>query len=366
MESRLGEVVEQQIESLQVQAPDLYWGSSRLYWALSDDLATHPDQTSHLVVQVQKLAASKGSDGKDVSTTQRLLRLQAYEPQEYTASPGTLWRLDEPAADVGRYQAGWLLFSPHSENDPVMRNYILNGRFAVGEAYLCKAHYQAGLYPPIIQDLRSSIQHVQGELRVLVDQEISLGDISEGSIRSTQGEMRQKEERIHQVAVAYSELLDAIATIDRLHLTVKTNLDNYEKTVKEFVFWRHPAAHTEILRLKGILDQIEHDQRSRRISLEAFQVAIETVRAGIDLTAGRISAARLSLEQKQAEQEKLEEKMERYWDILTVIIGTVLGVSQIIPLAPHERWETFAWSLPLVVMLLLVLVVVRYRARRRR
>ncbi len=376
MEHQLEVGIGRRIKAIQAEHPGLYWGSSRLYWALSEDLSESTDQSQALAEEVQVIAYPERADEVENSPMQSPVRVQAYEPWGHTGELGVLWRLDEPAVDIGTYQAAWLLLSPQAQEEAVMVDYVFNGRFAVGEAYPCKAHYQAGEYPPVAQDLRDGVQEVQENLMMLLEQ-VGPSGFAMDQIEQAQQNMHQREERVHDVAVAYSNLLVTISAVGRLHLTVKTNVDNYEKAASEFSLWEHLATRTEILRLKGVLRQIEHDQQSWRASLDAFQAALGTVRAGLDLTGERIAAARLNLEQEQAEREKRKDEAERArekrleeadrrWEVLTVIIGTVLSVSQIIPLTSSQQRATFLWSVPVVLVLLLVFMIGRRAARRRR
>ncbi len=364
MERQLKDWIGGKIEAIWDEHPELYWGSSRLHWGLSDELAVVSEQSQSLVGRLRDIAyPKKAEQGGDIPE-QSVVRVQDYEPRGREGEHGALWRLDEPAVGVGAYQAAWLLLSPQAQENPVMVDYVFNGRFAVGEAYLCKAHYQAGKYSPVAEDLKTGVRTVQEKLMRLLKQAGPSG-FEVDQIDQAQRNMHRREERMHDVSKAYSRLLVTTSLVDRLHLTVKTNLDNYEKGVKEFSLWEHPAARAEILRLRGVLNQIEHDLQSWQASLDTFHAALETIRAGLDLTGDRVATARLDLEQEQAAIEKRKEEADRWWDVFTVLIGTVLSVSQIIPLTYYQRIETFRWSAPVVVVLFLVFVVGRRIARSR-
>jgi hypothetical protein len=369
MERQLSEWLGDLVESNQSDAPtgseEITWGSSRLYWGLSDELAGTADESMEVARAVQSMACpacperSRGERGRSVrrrnvrsrrgcpsepvqdagqgiAAGSSPVRYQAYNPQPHTGDYGTLWRLDEPAAEAGPYQAAWLLLSPEAQNDAVALGYVLNGRFAVGEAYLCKAHCQAGEYAQTAYHLREDIRSVQREVMALLALEGPSG-FAPDQIGQTQDGLRAYEARIHRVATAYSQLLFVLSIIDRLHLTVKTNLDNLKQMAAEFNLWDHPASRSEIARLQGVLRQIDHDQRSRRASLQGFQTAIETVRARLDLIDDGLSAARLEIEQEEARRSKR-------WDIVVAILGLVLGASQVVVLTGSE----------LVIMVLLL------------
>ena len=154
-------------------------------------------------------------------------------------------------------------------------------------------------------------------------------------------------------------MLFVLSTIDRLHLTVKTNLDNFALMTAEFNLWDHPASQSEIARLQSVLRQIEHDQRSHRASLEGFQTAIETVRARLDLIDNRLSADRLEIEQKEARRSKR-------WDIVVAIVGLVLGASQVVVLRGLEIAIMVLLLTSVALGLALVLAWRRLRRARRR
>lgn len=326
------------------ESEQVYWGSSRLYWALSDEVSEDSVCFLDLAQEVQSIAIDQDSTVPSYS-----VHPQAYEPQSQTGEEyGMLWRLDEPAVRDGHYQAAWLLLSPPDKDDLVSGEYIFNGRFAIGEAYLCKAHYQAAQYPHIASELREKLVTVQSEISTLLELEGPTG-FEPDQMDQAQDNLRNREARLYLVSKAYSRLLFILSIIDRLHLTVKTNLENYEQMKSEFTLWKHPATRTETERLRGVLRQIEHDQRSRRASLEASRVALDTVRTSLDLTNNQIAATRLDIEQE-------ESRRALVWDIIIAILGVVLGVSQVIILTKRQFWFMILYSVPLVIILLIVVL----------
>jgi hypothetical protein len=359
----VGDLVEPEWGNALMGSEQVNWGSSRLYWALSDETAGTTERSWELARAVQPMVCPEPSrracppesfqhavrgDAGEPSPVRR----QAYDPQGHTGEYGTLWRLDEPAAEAGPYQAAWLLLSPQAQNDAVALGYILNGRFAVGEAYLCKAHCQAREYTRTAQGLKGDILAVQNEIMSLLALEGPTG-FTPDQVREARDSLRLHGDQIHRVAVAYSQLLFVLSIIDRLHLTVKTNVDNFEHMAAEFKLWEHPASRSEIARLQGVLRQIEHDQRSHRASLQGFQTAIDTVRARLDLIDDGLSAARLEVEQEEA-------KRSERWNTIVAVLGVILGVSQVVVLT----WQQFGVMVLLTALLLVALFLLLRRPRR--
>jgi hypothetical protein len=166
-------------------------------------------------------------------------------------------------------------------------------------------------------------------------------------IELSQKELDQQQELVHKVSQSYSELLLALSSIERLFLAVKANHANYDQMVKGFALWEHPAAKMERERLQGLLDQVQHDQSRRRASLQAFQTAIETVRARLDLVGNRLSSASLRSKQEEAR------RMER-WEILIAILGVFLGLSEFVALDAGQRRIVALLGVPILVALLLL------------
>jgi|GEM_PF-3726002 len=329
--------------------PAIYWGSSRLYWAILDKNARSPEQYRSLALELQKRACSQPPQEGHRTDSAAFAPVHArpYRPQSHKDEYGTLWRLDEPAAK-SIYEAVWLLVSPPQQNDPVSLNYILNCRFAIGEAFMCKAYNQAKEYALLERNLKESIQIVQTEIRTLLEEGAS--DFDPERADQIQRDLFERQKRIQRVARVYSILLDHLSVIDRLHLTVKTNLDNYAQMASEFKWWNHPSSQFEVARLKSLLKQIEHDQQSRRAAL-SFQTAIETVRASLDLTRNQLSAALLKLEQNEARE------AER-WNVVIAVLGIILSVSQVVVLS-FEQFSLW-WK----ISLLFVVIVLLWLSRR--
>ena len=319
---------------------NVYWGSSRLYWAILDETAATPQ----LAQEVQPIA---GLDGP---------------AQISTGEYGTLWRLDKPAVGEGPYWATWLLLSPQAQNDLVTSNYVLNIRFAVGEAYLCKARHLAGEYARLAQNLRGDVRSVRDKVQALLAKEAPSEFTSE-QITPAQERLRQQQGDLSEVAAAYSSTLLLLPEMERLHWTVKINLGNYEKMAGEFRFWSHPAGQSEIEGLRRILSRIEHDQNGHRNLLQGLQTAIATVRADMELTGNRLAAARLDLEQEEAKrakwQEQEEAKRAKRQETVIAIIGIVLGVSQIVVLTRQQFWWMVWISVPFSLALVLLLRLLR-------
>jgi len=366
MEGRLkgcvGHLIEVNGDGAPVGPDRACWGSSRLYWALSDELAGALPLSSDLARAVQSIAGPTPDLAQEAGPGEAgglpPVRCQPYDPLGHVGDYGTLWRLDQPAAGDGPYQAAWLLLSPQAQNEAVALGYILNCRFAVGEAYLCKAHDQAAEYAYLAQGVKDGIRSVQMEIMELLALEGPCGFAPE-QIGEARNNLRLHGDRIHQVAVAYSQLLFALSLIDRLHLTVRTNLENFQQMAAEFTLWDHPASQAEIGRLQGVLRQIEHDQRSRRASLQGFQAAIETVRARLDLIEDGISAARLEMEQEEARRSELS-------NTILAILAVILGVSQVVVLTRQQLGIMALSSVPLSVALVLLLRWLRRAGKRRK
>jgi hypothetical protein len=297
---------------------NVYWGNSRLYWALlEEDVAD-----SRLAQEVQPIVG------------------QDRPAQVSTGEYGKLWWLDRPTTDEGLYQTTWLLLSPRMCNDLVTFHYVFNVRFAVGEAYLCKARYMIGEYDCLAQDLRGDVQSVRSEVQTLLAKE-SPTDFKSERITLVQDRLRQRRRDLREVAAAYSSVLLLLPEMERLHWTVKVNLDNYEKMASEFQFWSHPVCQAEIEELQRILRRIEHDQADYRNLLQGLQTAIATVRAELE-------AARLDLEQKEAKRAKRQEAV-------LSILGLLLGISEIVALSTLELGKMA--TLLSVTMLVLTLML---------
>ena len=348
----VGDLAETGQEGVPTESAGMCWGSSRLYWALSDEMGRTPSQSFELAREVQSIVCPPPSahrGGQDDSARLPVVQSQAYDPQGHAGDCGTLWRLDEPAIDDGPYQAAWLLLSPHAQNDAVALDYVFNGRFAIGEAYLCKAHYQAREYTGVSDRLRGAVHSVQSEIEALLTLEAPSG-FAPDQIRQALADLEQRQEHIQRVATACSRLLSALSVVDRLHLTVKTNLDNYEQMAAAFHLWEHPASQSEIGTLQVVLRQIEHDQRSRGASLQGFQTAIETVRAGLDTSRNRLDTARLEVQQTQVRASEI-------WNFVISIVAAVLGAGQVAGLTPRELGVFLRIGAPLLVCLALPFLV---------
>jgi chromosome segregation ATPase len=187
------------------------------------------------------------------------------------------------------------------------------------------------------------VHSVQSEIEALLTLEAPSG-FAPDQIRQALADLEQRQEHIQRVATACSRLLSALSVVDRLHLTVRTNLGNYEQMAAAFHLWEHPASQSEIGRLQVVLRQIEHDQRSRRASLQVFQTAIETVRAGLDTSRNRLDTARLEVQQKQARASEI-------WNFVISIVAAVLGAGQVAGLTPREFGVFLRIGAPLLVCL---------------
>lgn len=325
-------------EERSVGSDKIYWGCSRLYFTVADSLVGTSDEAIDVAKSVQGLQLDEADQMVEPSINSRpaVVRLQPYLPQGHARDFGTLWRLNEPATDSRTYRSAWLLISPQAQDDAVTGNYILNGRFAVGESYLCKAHNQAGMYSWATRNLKNDLRLVREETQELLALK-GPESFEAAELEQARSELRRMGKRINSVAVVYSKLLFLLSEIDRLHLTVRTNLDNFGNMAEAFPFWEHPAAQLEVLRLRGVLRQIEHDQRSRRASLQGFQTAIETVRARLDLIDDELAVVRLSAEHMEAE--KAEER-----GAFIAVLGIVLGISQVVVLTTQQLWAMLLLS----------------------
>jgi len=304
----------------------VYWGSSRLYWALLEEDVPE----AHLEQEVQSMVGQDRSVRSD------------------TGEYGMLWRMDRPEADEKLYQAAWLLLSPQERNDLVTFQYVLNARFALGEAYLCKARYLIGEYDRLAEDLREDIKSVRNEVQTLLAKEAPSEFTSE-QITLAQDRLRQRQRDLRKVAAAYSSTLLLLPEMERLHWTVKVNLDNYEKMADEFQFWRHPACQVEIEELRRVLRQIEHDQAGYRNLLQGLQTALATVRAELE-------AARLDIEQKEAKRAERQE-------IVLSILGLLLGISEVVALSTLELGKMAMLLGVTVLVLTLVLLWNKWLSR---
>lgn len=326
---------------------DIYIGSSRLYWAISDQDTGQSAQTDRLVDElrtaVRASSPERGAAAED-DEGESPFRQPVLKPHVHDGDLGMLWRWNEPTEREAAYQTAWLLLSSWSQNETVECSYLLNGRFAVGEAYLCKAYDHAGYYAS--RALRKRLRDVEDDMIALLQLKAPAGFQPE-HIELSQKELDEQQELVHKVSQSYSELLLALSSIERLRLAVKANLSNYDQMVEGFALWEHPAAKMESDRLQGLLDQVEHDQSRRRASLQAFQTAIETVRARLDLVGNRLSSASLRSKQEEAR------RMER-WEILIAILGVFLGLSEFVALDPGQRRIVALLGVPILVALLLL------------
>lgn len=134
---------------------------------------------------------------------------------------------------------------------------------------------------------------------------------------------------LQQLATQYYQLEYTASRIADVHTTVSINLGNYEQTAKfQNLFHAHDNVFSQHLK------RMQEGQHQLKVDQQYYQSAAHRAKTGLESGQATLDAALLKVERHKNE-------LSQRRDIIIAVIGVIIGIAQIWPLADKalELWK---------------------------